>query len=189
MELLKYFIKEGDDVIDLGANYAYYLERISKIVGKNGRVFGFEPVPFTYDVCEIIVKKLKLKNIKLFQYAANNENVKIEFRLPKVDFGAISAGQSHRADRNNNLQGKENYYSFAKEEIIICEGKKVDDLLFDKLRTLSFIKMDIEGAELFALQGMQKTIKKFTPVILIEIQPFFFGGLQYKRIGDNIVYY
>ncbi|SVD79630.1 uncharacterized protein METZ01_LOCUS432484, partial [marine metagenome] len=110
-----------------------------------------------------------------------NENVKLEFRLPKVDFGAISAGQSHRADRNNNIQGKENYYSFAKEEIIICEGKKVDDLLFEELRALSFIKMDIEGAELFALQGMQKTIKKFNPVILIEIQPFFLEGYNIKE--------
>ena len=181
MEILKYFIKEGDDVIDLGANYAYYLERLSKIVGKDGRVFGFEPVPFTYEVCEIIVRKLKLQNIKLFQYAANNENMKLEFRLPKVDFGAISAGQSHRADRNNKIQGKESYYSFPKEEIIICEGKKVDDLLFEELRTLSFIKIDIEGAELFALQGMQKTIKKFNPVILIEIQPFFLEGYNIKE--------
>ena len=56
MEILKYFIKEGDDVIDLGANYAYYLERLSKIAGKDGRVFGFEPVAFTYEVCEIIVR-------------------------------------------------------------------------------------------------------------------------------------
>ena len=181
MEILKYFIKEGDDVIDLGANYAYYLERLSKIVGKDGRVFGFEPVPFTFEVCEKIVRKLKLKNIKLFQYAANNENVKLEFRLPKVDFGAISAGQSHRADRNNKIQGKESYYSFEKEEIIICEGKKVDDLLFEELRTLSFIKIDIEGAELFALKGMHKTIKKFNPVILIEIVPFFLEGYNIKE--------
>ena len=178
MELLKYFVSKDDEVIDLGANYAYYLDRLSKIVGQNGKVFGFEPVPFTFEVCEIIIKKLKLNNVKLFKYAANDKNTNLEFRLPKVDFGAISAGQSHRADRENDLKGKEDYYSFNDEEIIKCEAIKVDDLLFKNLKKISFIKIDIEGAELFALKGMEKIIKFFNPVILVEIQPFFLKGFN-----------
>ena len=39
------------------------------------------------------------------------------------------------------------------------------------------MKIDIEGAEYFALQGMVKTIEKFKPVILVEIQPFFLKGM------------
>jgi len=187
MELLKYFVTKNDHVIDLGANYAYYLERLSKIVGENGKVFGFEPVPFTFEVCQMIVKKLKLKNVDLFQYAANDQNTNLQFRIPKVDFGAISAGQSHRADRNNDLKGKEDYYSFYNEEIINCEGKKIDDLLFQDLKKLSFIKIDIEGAELFALRGMIKIIKSFTPIILIEIQPFFLKG--YNITETEIISY
>ena len=42
---------------------------------------------------------------------------------------------------------------------------------------IDILKIDIEGAELFALQGMQKTIKKWLPVILIEINPFFLKTL------------
>ncbi|MGB0391640.1 MAG: FkbM family methyltransferase [Salibacteraceae bacterium] len=177
MVLLPEFIKEGDHVLDLGANYAYYIERMSRLVGVNGRVFGFEPIPFTFEVCALVVKKLGLKNIDIFPFASGNANETLEFRVPKLDFGGISAGQSHLSKRNNEMEGKENYYSFNDEELVKCQAVTIDDYLLSKLKNLSFVKIDIEGAEYFALQGMKKTIEKFKPVILVEIQPFFLKGM------------
>ena len=177
MVLLPFFIKEGDQVLDLGANYAYYIERMSALVGNKGRVYGFEPIPFTYDVCDLIVKKLGFKNVNLYPFASGNVNEELEFRVPKLDFGGISAGQSHLAIRDNEMEGKENYYSFKDEEIVKCKSVTVDDFLLPKLTHLTFAKIDIEGAEYFALQGMVKTIEKFKPVILVEIQPFFLKGM------------
>ncbi len=177
MVLLANFIEEGDDVIDLGANYAYYVERCSKLVKNKGKVFAFEPIPFTHDVCKMIIDKLHLNNVVLYPYAAGAKNETLEFRVPQMDFGAISAGQSHMAKRNNELEGKENYYTFNKAELIKCECKNLDDFLFDKLNNLSFIKIDIEGAEYYALQGLTEIILKFKPVILVEIQPFFLKGM------------
>lgn len=177
MVLLSEFIKDGDHVIDLGANYAYYVERMSRLVGSKGRVFGFEPIPFTYEVCSLVVKKLRLKNVDLFPFASGNANETLEFRVPKLDFGGISAGQSHLSKRNNEMEGKENYYAFKDEELVKCQAVTIDDYLFSKLNNLSFVKIDIEGAEYFALQGMEQTIKKFKPVILVEIQPFFLKGM------------
>lgn len=177
MVLLPEFIKDGDHVIDLGANYAYYVERMSRLVGSKGRVFGFEPIPFTYEVCALVVKKLGLKNVDIFPFASGNANETLEFRVPKLDFGGISAGQSHLSMRNNEMEGKENYYSFKDEELVKCQAVTVDDYLLSKLKSLSFVKIDIEGAEYFALQGMKNTIEKFKPVILVEIQPFFLKGM------------
>lgn len=177
MKLLPHFISEGDEVIDLGANYAYYIERMSKLVQSSGKVFGFEPIPFTYEVCELVVKKLGFKNVELFPFASGNKNENLEFRVPKLDFGGISAGQSHLAIRNNEMEGKENYYSFQDEEIVKCKSVTIDDFLLPKLNKLTFVKIDIEGAEYFALEGMIKTLEKFKPVILVEIQPFFLKGM------------
>lgn len=177
MVLLDEFLKEGDDVIDLGANYAYYVERLSKIVGESGHVFAFEPIPFTHDVCKMMIKKLHITNTTLFPFAAGAKDETLEFRVPKLDFGAISAGQSHLAKRDNELEGKENYYTFNQADIVQCECKNVDELLLDKLKKLSFIKIDIEGAEYSALQGLKKIINKFQPAILVEIQPFFLKGM------------
>lgn len=177
MILLPHFINEGESVIDLGANYAYYIERMSKLIGNVGKVYGFEPIPFTYEVCDLIINKLGFKNVELFPYASGNKNEDLEFRVPKLDFGGISAGQSHLAIRDNEMEGKENYYSFQDEEIVKCKSVTIDDFLLPKLKGLSFVKIDIEGAEYFALQGMVNTLKKFRPVILVEIQPFFLKGM------------
>lgn len=181
MVLLPVFIKKGDTVLDLGANYAYYVERMSKLVNSSGRVIAFEPIPFTHDVCKMIIKRMRLNNVILHKYAAHIKDETLKFRVPKLNFGGISAGQSHLADRNNEMEGKENYYSFNSEELVVCEGRKLDNLLLNDLDNLSFIKIDIEGGEYFALRGMEGIIRKFNPTILVEIQPFFLKGLDIKE--------
>ena len=52
----------------------------------------------------------------------------------------------------------------------------IDEFLLPRLSRLSFVKIDIEGAEYFALQGMRRTLETFKPVILVEIQRFFLQG-------------
>ncbi|MEI9806548.1 MAG: FkbM family methyltransferase [Bacteroidota bacterium] len=49
-----------------------------------------------------------------------------------------------------------------------CEVVDIDSFLLPKLKKLTFVKIDIEGAEYFALKGMEKTLQQFKPVILIE---------------------
>ena len=46
MALLPKLVAKGDDVLDVGANFAYYSERLSGLVGKEGNVLAFEPIPF-----------------------------------------------------------------------------------------------------------------------------------------------
>jgi hypothetical protein len=48
----------------------------------------------------------------------------------------------------------------------------LDDFVQNHLLTrLDFIKMDIEGSEVFALAGGQKTIQRFRPILMIELDP------------------
>eukprot|EP00456_Euglypha_rotunda_P024295 TRINITY_DN19924_c0_g1_i1.p1 TRINITY_DN19924_c0_g1~~TRINITY_DN19924_c0_g1_i1.p1 ORF type:complete len:111 (+),score=7.05 TRINITY_DN19924_c0_g1_i1:125-457(+) len=44
--------------------------------------------------------------------------------------------------------------------------------------SVTFVKIDIEGAEYFALRGMTKLIAKHQPVLLIEVQPYFLKGFN-----------
>ena len=198
IELLKYFVKSGDEVLDVGSNYAYYTERLSQIVADKGKVYAFEPIPFTHEVCRIIIKKLSLKNVLLFKKGVSDKNETVEFTVPKLSFGGISAGQAHISGRKNNLEERDRFYSFDSEEKVKCETVRLDDLLSDKLKTLSFVKIDIEGAEYYALNGMKKIAEKFKPVILIEIQPYFLKGFGLtnemilniiKEAGYDIYYY
>ena len=49
-----------------------------------------------------------------------------------------------------------------------CSTKPLEPVKFEELNSLKFIKIDIEGFEYEALLGMQKTLSKFKPMLLIE---------------------
>lgn len=172
MELLPELVHQQDEVLDIGANYAYYTERLSHLV-PGGHVYAFEPIPFTFGVADLLVKKLKLKNVSLYKKGVGLKNETLRFSVPKMSFGTISAGQAHVAGRDNDMIKGTDYFVSEKNEEFDCEVVAIDSFLLPGLKNLTFIKLDIEGAEYFALKGMEKTLQKFTPVILIEIVPLF----------------
>lgn len=174
MELLPFFLSAQDEAIDIGANYAYYTERLARICEK---VYAFEPIPFTHKVCSMIIKHYKFKNVVLYNQGVGEKNEWHKFVVPVTDFGAISAGQAHFGGRNDEMEGKEIHARFTKHEEVDCEVIALDSLLND-FTNLKFIKIDIEGAEYFAFQGMKKTLEKFKPVVLVEINPFFLKGFN-----------
>jgi FkbM family methyltransferase len=174
MELLPLLLTANDEAIDVGANYAYYTERLARLCKK---VYAFEPIPFTHNVCAMLIKHYKLSNVTLYKQGVGEKNERHKFLVPVTDFGAISAGQAHFGERNDELEGKEIHAKFTKHQEVECEVIALDSLL-NNFANLKFIKIDIEGAEYFALKGMKKTIEKFTPVILVEINPFFLKGFN-----------
>jgi hypothetical protein len=78
-------------------------------------------------------------------------------------------------------EGLSSLYSSSDRNILqeVIQIKVFDDLFFNDLDRLDFIKIDVEGAELFALEGMVKSIQKFKPVILIEINEETFRAANY----------
>lgn len=172
IELLPYFIQEQDEVLDIGANYAYYTERMANLC-KKGKVYAFEPIPFTAEVAQKIIKKLRLDNVVFYQKGVSNKRETVKFSVPKLDFGAISAGQAHIGTRNNDLIKGSEFHISDNYETFDCEVVDIDTFLLPSLKNLTFIKIDIEGAEYFALQGMKNTLLQFKPVILIEIVSLF----------------
>jgi len=172
MALLPKLVHAGDEVLDIGANYAYYTERLSRLA-ENGHVYAFEPIPFTWEVAEMLVKKFRLKNVSLYKKGVGQKTETLRFSVPKQGAGSISAGQAHMADRNNEVVKGTAYYVSEKNEQFDCEVVDIDTFLLPRLKKLTFVKIDIEGAEYFALKGMEKTLQQFRPVILIEIVPVF----------------
>ncbi len=176
MKLYPHFIKEDFVCLDIGANFAYHTHRLSNLCPK-GWIHAFEPVPFTFKVFERICKHYDFKNVSLYEMGVGAKTEKMIFELPLQDFGGISAGQSHLGGRKNDLEGKEKHYQFDSYEEVECQVISIDEF-FPDLKALDFIKMDIEGAEFFALKGMLKTLKKFKPIVLLEINPFFLEGFN-----------
>ncbi|MFZ4798332.1 MAG: FkbM family methyltransferase [Bacteroidia bacterium] len=155
---LKKIIKPGFVSIDIGANVGYYSTNISKLSGANGKVIAIEPVPLFANVFKRNAHKFALKNITLHQTALGAENKKIEMGTPVID-GVFRHGLTHVLSTENDNTALETFEA----------EMKIPDELFANITQLDFIKCDVEGYEIFLFPYLIKTIKKFNPLIQIEI--------------------
>lgn len=145
--------KPGDTVIDAGGCYGDTALYFGNKVGVKGQVHAFEFLP---DSIEIFKRNIKLNeelgyNIQLVSKPLWSESGKDVFYLSNGPGSKVS------------LLEFEGYTG--KTETI-----SIDDYLnLQKLENIDFIKMDIEGAEIEALQGARETIKKFKPKLAIAL--------------------
>src|SRR3989344_1260119 len=150
-------VQAGDVVLDIGAHIGYYTLMAAKRVGKKGKVYAFEP---NQDNCALLTKNLKLnnfKNVVLVNKAVSRSSGKVKFFLSNV-----STGMHSLIDIDNKS-----------ENIIEIEAVSLNDFFGKKIPTVSIIKMDIEGGEYTALEGMNHLLKKSKHMaILTEFSPF-----------------
>lgn len=155
---LKKIVKPGFVSIDIGANVGYYSTNISKLSGPNGKVYAIEPVPIFANVFKRNAHKFALQNMQLFQTALGAENKKIEMGTPVID-GVFRHGLTHVLSDDNDNTALETFEA----------EMKIPDELFANISRLDFIKCDVEGYEIHLFPYLINTIKKFYPLIQIEI--------------------
>lgn len=154
ISFLKHFIKKDSMVLDIGANYGHYAIDMSKLCYE-GKVLAFEPVPFTFDVLKDVVNKFSFGEIEVYHNAVSNQKSNIEMTVPLLDFGAPNTGVAYIGNSTE-----------AKSKTVKVKSIKIDDLTINS--KIDFIKIDIEGHEPFAFEGMINLLAKDRPVILIE---------------------
>jgi len=142
-ELIKKEIKKGDVVLDLGANIGYYTLIFAKIVGKNGKIFAFEPDQTNFSLLKKNVEINRYKNILLIRKAVIDRMGTAKLYLSDYNKGSHSIF---------NLESRKKF--------IQVETIRLDDYFKNYNGKIDFIKMDIEGAEGLAIIGMQELLKR-----------------------------
>jgi FkbM family methyltransferase len=148
-------LKEGDIVLDIGANIGYYVLIESQLVGEKGKVYAVEPVRSNFELLEKNVQLNNLKNVSTFQFAFGEKDAKSEIYV---------SDKSNWCAMNKDAAGGK--ILFAQE----VSMQTVDTFLEDKAPP-DFIRMDVEGYEYQVIKGMAKTLKSNTK-ILIELHPW-----------------
>lgn len=151
-------IKEGDTVVDIGANLGYYTKLFSKWVGEKGKVYAIEPVPLYTRIIRWTCKGRN--NITLFPYALGTEEKKVHMVTPD-HFGYLRTGLPRVYDEKNNKSLSE--YEFAFE----AEMKKAREL-FEGFDKIDYLKCDIEGYETVVIPEILPVLAKHRPTIQIE---------------------
>jgi len=179
IDFAKRVISPGDTALDIGANFGLWAHHLSRAVGPSGHVHSFEPIPFTARTFRVLSHVLRFaKNTELHEVGCGETNERVVFKVPVMNTGAISAGLVHMG-RNDDRPGREVFARFPKTKDVPCRVVRIDDHLPD-LQRVSFIKCDIEGADLFALRGAKQTIAQHKPALVVEITPWFLEGFGTK---------
>jgi len=169
--LMKRIVKQGETVVDIGAHIGYYTLILAETVGPKGKVFAFEPNPENFEVLKKNVEINGYKNVILEQKAVSNKNGKAKFYFSKINSG----------------DGK--IYA-TKEERGSCEVNsiKLDDYFKKKRIKPSFFKMDIQGAEPKAFEGMKWILDNPSLKFTTEFQPEAIESAGYspKEFLDRI---
>ena len=165
IELLKKHIKQNDIVLDIGANIGFYATILSDIVGEKGVVHCFEPDSKNFE--HLKKTTADFKNIKINNKAVGPKTEKLKIYTSK------NLNVDHRTYK------PEEY-----DKEIEIDAVSIDDHLAADPK-VDFIKMDIQGFEMQAIQGMQTILDKNKDIKLIsEFWPY---GL--KKAGSSLTEY
>ena len=142
-------IKKGDIVYDIGANVGFYTLLAAELVGLNGKVYAFEPLPRNIFYLKKHIEMNKCNNVEIIEAAVSSKSEKSFF-----------------IQRENTFTG----YLSKDIEGIEIETISIDDLINkSSLPIPHIIKIDVEGAELEVLKGAKDLIATKKPTIFLSV--------------------
>jgi len=151
----------GGDVIHAGAHIGDFLPAISKSLGKDAKVWAFEPSPVYFRCASITMLVNNLRNVELIQSGLGRQKGAAEIVI-KAE-GKTLGARSWIVDENLRQQTSRDDSETTKINI-----SAIDDIV-PKDRYVSIIHLDIEGYEPAALDGAMATIQRCKPILIIEV--------------------
>ena len=145
--------------LDVGAHIGYFSMLASFLVGPKGKVHSFEVTPRTFETLKENVSHLG--NVKANLKAVWSKSQVITFR----DYGVFYAPCNSYTDAkiSPNILKNLTPTLWKAKTISIDEYCRINKVKPD------FVKIDVESAEFQVLRGMVNTIKKYKPIISIEV--------------------
>ncbi|QDH20845.1 FkbM family methyltransferase [Saccharibacillus brassicae] len=143
-------VKQGDIVVDVGANIGYFSVLLGYLVGSGGRVFSFEANKYLY---EYLIDNL---SINYLRDRVSSYNIAIYSERKKLDFYASKKFMGNSSIHEHSDEYKANYEDeFEKLEVDAITLPEA----IGNIEEIKFLKIDIEGGELQAFIGMDDWLR------------------------------
>ena len=159
IHVIRSLLQPGQTFVDVGANVGVMAFHAASVVGPGGRVIAFEPNPDNADVFQRGLLANGFQNVRLFTWAASDA-----YRL--ISLSRASNAKVRRGEAPLQYDS-------------VVQADRLDTFLASQER-VDLIKIDIEGYERPALEGLTETLARFRPHILCEFNPLCFGDLGYS---------
>lgn len=153
-------LHRGDVFLDIGANVGFFSLVAARIVGAEGRVVAFEPVPALANLLRKTAEANGLGNLDIVEAAVAQSNGKASIAAMR------DSAYSHLVDGAREIDSSHGAWR-STEVTTICLDEFVPRFIG---RAPRLIKMDIEGAELEALAGATKVLSDpHGPDVICEV--------------------
>lgn len=162
----KGIVNQNSRVLDVGSYLGNHALYFSKVLNCE-RLHCFEPTSYSYS---ILIDNLKINDVK-----AEFDNVAIGSRHQKISVSKF----------NPDNPGA-NQYKYDNSGGVEC--KTIDSL---ELKSIDFLKIDVENMEMEVLKGGEFSINKFRPIIMVEVDNVsmmnaWIAKNKYQRIGKKV---
>lgn len=163
-------IRPDDVVMDIGSNIGYFLLLEALLSGKNGKVYGIEPVPENVALLRRNISINDYENVEVYNLAIGDKN-----SVEKIYLSSKANWHSMRPFPGQNSVG-EMY-------VTMCT---TDAFLIDK-EYPNFIRMDVEGFEGQIINGMTQTLDADRPLkLFIELHPHLMTKVEVISILTSL---
>ena len=158
--LVRSILREGMTFVDVGANWGYFTLFAASLVGGNGRVISIEPEPRLFSILQENVTRSGLDQVTVLPLAAVDQ-VGTVMLIGYEEVGG-NFGISRIAAKANGQEEVSQVSSDCLDHILRQQG----------IQSVDLMKMDIEGAEAFAIAGLQESLaEKKIKRLLLELHP------------------
>jgi FkbM family methyltransferase len=152
-----HFVPQAGIAYDLGANVGYTALLLARALGPSGQVFAFEPLPENLQRLRRAVALNGLEaRITIVPSAVGAGRGPAAFQVhPSGAMGRLESG----AGRDGGFVATTTVEVVTLDDFVFAEGHPPPQL----------VKMDLEGGEGPALQGMSRLLRERAPCLLIEL--------------------
>ena len=157
-KILSSLIKKGMTCVDVGGNIGYYVLLERKLIGSKGAIIAIEPEPQNFLYLNKNIQLHNHQNISTLNFACGEIDEIADFFVNQKSNGCQVIRKD--APPPNPKKGT----------ISQVKVKKLDPVIAQfNLDSVDFVRMDTEGYELHILNGLKETLKKFKPIISLEL--------------------
>lgn len=162
IDFVRRTVKFGENILDIGANIGFFTISTASLVGASGRVYAFEPLDQNADLLERSIAENKFEDrVTLERVVVGSSSSSAKLVFLRLEQGAQNSGGAYLLKEGTDVPDGH-------------EVKNVEMISLDEYplrHPISFIKIDVEGAEPLVLRGAQKILQMDRPVILSELHP------------------
>jgi len=161
VKFLESIVKEGMNVIDIGANVGITTVTVARKIGRRGKLYSFEPTPEYFNILKENISSNGLENVKVYELAVTDQVGRAPFSQKELSSGIVFEEGAKKFEVSTTSIDR-----FLSEE---------------KIERIDLINMDCEGSELLVLKGAKKTLWENKVKIFCEIHHDFL-----KQLGQSV---